>query len=1344
MPSSNTTNLAQSIQNFTQSWNFTSLNGKIGHVSAQTNLTSTNTTSIVNTTSTNSFTDSNSTNLSEMIHANDTLIALVNSTSINSSPVLPSSNTTKTSPVLPSSNTTKTSPVLPSSNTTNLAQSIQNVTQSWNFTSLNGKVGHVTASNNTLQLQGTGYLTQKINATNSIQQLTLSAWVKPDYTHGSPVFTVISKENQFILSINNNIQPRMIAQFSVFDGIKWDTVNSTIPIQNWTHLAATYNGSAISIYVNGTLQSTDLLQGVLSLSESGILQLKTPNQITSNSDVVIGGSSNSVRQSVNNEFSGLIKNVKIYDSLLTPFQISQIYNQNNNVLPVTINNLPNPSLAENVNVIDSVILSLNSINSTVNNLNDTLLTVAPSINKTKKNYLSTEDPEFVFQYFSNNHIAKMVKQIKSYPQKIQYGKWQEQDKSISIEVYDPSGNKTSLKSEFTELSQGKFDIKLHAGREVKPGLYKIKITMIRQGKSFTVTDQYTWGLVSVNTLRSIYVPGEQANFAIVVLDNNGHPVCNSDITMSIRDPESKITTLSSGNGISSSNDCGLYNANYIPNSEGNYTVNVMAKTPDGISSFNTYFLTMNNFDFNIIRTAASKIDPINNPNSFNVKINVESFVNSSPITISESVPSVFNVVTDASVTTIGDSKILTWNKDLIGNKTSLQYSYSVPLQFPMLYTLGPVKITYGNNQTFTEARPWFVANDPAFTPTANDIVQITESATLSSHQFHTISTSDTMSLSEKTSTSIPVKEILQLSEKISTSIPVKEILALSDSASPATSQFKSIAASDTLALADSGITHAGRLLSPSDTVALSEMASIASSKNKTTTETVISTDTVSVSSAKSTTLSETVTTSDVSSITTSHNITLTETVTAHDSTGKSVNQSLTDSPIARDALLTSASYSAQVTSILIDNTQTATGTGTSITIPSFTVSNGANRYLLVAIETNGTAVSSVTYGAQSLSLIRLSNNLHRINTEIWGVVNPTSGTGNVVVDFSPHTAIAIVGAYNILGVDQTNPIPTTVSGTSGVGGGSPSVFITNQYATSIVIDSAGKQIQTISTTAPQAQTWNLHLGGVTGGSSTILPNISTSNHFVWTPGSSIGSWAEVAVEVKASGFISPSEIIHVADTLTIAASKSITLSETVTVADHTVSLSGGRNKILAETVTASDVSSTVGTKSITLTEIVTSTDQANMSGGRSKAFTETVTASDSLATAASRKTTLTETVTTSDVLTTTASRNTTLSETVTTSDVLTTTASRNTTLSETVIASDALLTTVTKKATLSETVTASDVSSTAVSRKATLSETVTASDVSSTAVSRKATLSETVTASDVSSTAVSRKATLSE
>src|SRR6267143_258463 len=158
--------------------------------------------------------------------------------------------------------------------------------------------------------------------------------------------------------------------------------------------------------------------------------------------------------------------------------------------------------------------------------------------------------------------------------------------------------------------------------------------------------------------------------------------------------------------------CGLYDANFTTTSEGNYTIGVSAQNPSGTATFSTSFLVQNSYAFDIIRTADSKIDPVNNTNSFNVQIDIGSYVKTDSVKIQEFVPSVFNVTTDAKVQTVGDTKILTWDKDLISNKTSVQYSYSVPLEFPKLYALGPAQITYDNNKTFNEARPWFVANDP--------------------------------------------------------------------------------------------------------------------------------------------------------------------------------------------------------------------------------------------------------------------------------------------------------------------------------------------------------------------------------------------------------------------------------------------------------------------------------------------------------------------------------------------------------------------------------------------------------------------------------------------------------
>ncbi|MCK5643605.1 MAG: hypothetical protein KAJ19_22590, partial [Gammaproteobacteria bacterium] len=58
-----------------------------------------------------------------------------------------------------------------------------------------------------------------------------------------------------------------------------------------------------------------------------------------------------------------------------------------------------------------------------------------------------------------------------------------------------------------------------------------------------------------------------------------------------------------------------------------------------------------------------------------------------------------------------DLKVLTWERDLIDNMASVDYSYSVPMEWPELYQLGPVEINYGD-ETFEEARVWWVAVDP--------------------------------------------------------------------------------------------------------------------------------------------------------------------------------------------------------------------------------------------------------------------------------------------------------------------------------------------------------------------------------------------------------------------------------------------------------------------------------------------------------------------------------------------------------------------------------------------------------------------------------------------------------
>ena len=157
---------------------------------------------------------------------------------------------------------------------------LPNATEVWDFGDQNIQnvtiVGNVTyvdeGTNGTAySFGGDEYLqTDSTNATTYISDMTISAWVKPDYSSGSSVFSVVSKSESFGLSINNVISPEQIAVFSVFDGIKWTSVQSysTIPEQ-WTHLTASFNQTTITIYVNGILEASESLDAIPYVSVDG-------------------------------------------------------------------------------------------------------------------------------------------------------------------------------------------------------------------------------------------------------------------------------------------------------------------------------------------------------------------------------------------------------------------------------------------------------------------------------------------------------------------------------------------------------------------------------------------------------------------------------------------------------------------------------------------------------------------------------------------------------------------------------------------------------------------------------------------------------------------------------------------------------------------------------------------------------------------------------------------------------------------------------------------------------------------------------------------------------------------
>src|SRR3972149_1537251 len=158
---------------------------------------------------------------------------------------------------------------------------LPNASESWKFDSnINGShfVGNVYVDGeSSLMLDGDSYVTNDGNSTNSISNLTITAWVKPYYSNGSSEFTIVSKERTFELIINNIIDPQHVAKFSIFDGIQWHSVETSTTLgESWSHLAATFNGTKLSFYVNGTLSNEKSITNTITLTTDGQFEPKTP------------------------------------------------------------------------------------------------------------------------------------------------------------------------------------------------------------------------------------------------------------------------------------------------------------------------------------------------------------------------------------------------------------------------------------------------------------------------------------------------------------------------------------------------------------------------------------------------------------------------------------------------------------------------------------------------------------------------------------------------------------------------------------------------------------------------------------------------------------------------------------------------------------------------------------------------------------------------------------------------------------------------------------------------------------------------------------------------------------
>jgi murein DD-endopeptidase MepM/ murein hydrolase activator NlpD len=160
----------------------------------------------------------------------------------------------------------------------------------------------------------------------------------------------------------------------------------------------------------------------------------------------------------------------------------------------------------------------------------------------------------------------------------------------------------------------------------KPGKYTVTMT----DDEGTVSSQdFSWGVLAINTNKSIYAPAETAHMYIAVLDDGGRIVCNAGVTLTVTDPGGTSTTLTMSDGsITVNPTCGSIQSTNTPDYEttyqtagsGSYALHLSAVTANGTRELDDGFEVRDSVPFDVERVTATRIYP---PNTYTVIMNVK-------------------------------------------------------------------------------------------------------------------------------------------------------------------------------------------------------------------------------------------------------------------------------------------------------------------------------------------------------------------------------------------------------------------------------------------------------------------------------------------------------------------------------------------------------------------------------------------------------------------------------------------------------------------------------------------------------------------------------------------------
>ncbi len=300
----------------------------------------------------------------------------------------------------------------------------------------------------------------------------------------------------------------------------------------------------------------------------------------------------------------------------------------------------------------------------------------------------------------------------------------EEEPKIEAKLDSPQNQELELQEgeDFKAETHSPTKITVFKPKDFRPGLHKLKIDFEKNGKTYNLEEDFTWGVLAINVNKSIYLSNEEVYLQMAALRDDGYTICDANLKLEITTHTFNSLEVAFPE-VQKSGECGPNNVTDVPDyfayyqvgEPGIYQMILTQMDTDGNTELHRIedsFEVRESVPFDVERIGPTRIYPLATY-EMTLRIRVNQDFQGQVV---EQVPASFEIISPES-TQIGtqiNTKEIVWQADWkTGESYELSYQFDAPDISPYLYLLGPLVFTESSSPKaiFQEIRKWQIAAD---------------------------------------------------------------------------------------------------------------------------------------------------------------------------------------------------------------------------------------------------------------------------------------------------------------------------------------------------------------------------------------------------------------------------------------------------------------------------------------------------------------------------------------------------------------------------------------------------------------------------------------------------------